>query len=270
MTTRSTRNLKIDTNDKCVDTETNDTIINLTKSELRNIIKECNADLLTELNQLKTDFANRLDFLQRELQTKINEKSSETATLLLSLESRLEKTERASSINKKSVPEKENANVKITNVVDILEEFSTKNEKKENIVIQGIEEQNQGNWEARKDADKAAYVSICTALDIDSTTCSNVFRLGKKADGNARPRPLLVKCGSSVKSALFSKCKHLRKLDGDKFLNVYLQPDLSRQEQERNKKLRDELRARKANGESDIYIRNGVIEKTKNHRDKKD
>ena len=160
MTTRSTRNLKIATNDKCVDTETNDIIINLTKSELRNIIKECNADLLTELNQLKTDFANRLDFLQRELQTKINEKSTETATLLLSLESRLEKTERASSINKKLVPGKENANVKITNVVDILEEFSTKNEKKENVIIQGIEEQNQGNWEARKDADKAAYVSM--------------------------------------------------------------------------------------------------------------
>ena len=61
----------------------------------------------------------------------------------------------------------------------------------------------------------------------------------------------------SIKCLILKQATKLRK--SSKWSDVYISPDLTPKEHSHNKKLRDELKARKSSGEKDSYIKYGKI-----------
>ena len=63
---------------------------------------------------------------------------------------------------------------------------------------------------------------------------------------------------------LLQKAKTLRQ--SSTFANIYISPDLTQQERDQNKKLIEELKQRRANGEVDLIIKRGeIVQKTGNN-----
>ena len=97
---------------------------------------------------------------------------------------------------------------------------------------------------------------IENGLDVEQVEIQSIVRLGKKIEGKSRLTKVTL---DSVKSKreLLNNAKKLR--NSEKWGRVYITPDLSPHEREENKKLREELRKRRNEGESGLVIRRGKI-----------
>ena len=94
-----------------------------------------------------------------------------------------------------------------------------------------------------------------TDLDIN---VHKFFRLGRKSDSKARPL-LICLTSEGEKLTLLSRAPKLR--FHDQYRNVYIAPDMTRFQRTKHKKLVDELKRRKQQGEENLIIRNGLIMK---------
>jgi hypothetical protein len=90
-----------------------------------------------------------------------------------------------------------------------------------------------------------------------------VIRLGKVSyaqDPNARPRPLLVKLlNTSEKWGILKKARNLKNSTGNGMNKIIIAPDLTLKEREIKKKLRNELKEKRDNGDRDWYIKKGKL-----------
>lgn len=156
------------------------------------------------------------------------------------------------------------------------DEQRLKDEKRNNLVFFGIPEPNTGTYQERKNKDAACIDEICEVLQIKSENGERVEiaqqqqnqhklvelrRLGKiREDGKARP--LLVRFDNAEKTMrdnLLYKSRDLKQCnDNDYRKNVYIKRDLTKNQLESERKLRDELRSRKEKGE-EVVIRDGKI-----------
>ena len=95
-----------------------------------------------------------------------------------------------------------------------------------------------------------------TQLDIQE-----VVRLGKHRNAQqVKPRPLLVKFKNSwVKWQVLKNAKNLKRADVEEFKNIFIVPDLTREQREWDKKLREELKNKKDAGEEGWYIKRGEL-----------
>ena len=89
----------------------------------------------------------------------------------------------------------------------------------------------------------------------------NPTRLGQyKIGTNVKPRLLRVTVRSDeTKTNIMKRAYKLNTGVTNKSEKVYINHDLTPKERETEKELRDELRARRGNGEEDLVIRNGKI-----------
>jgi len=123
-----------------------------------------------------------------------------------------------------------------------------------NVVVHGLREGN----------DKVVCEGIIQQqLQLQDIPVESVVRLGRGGGGNdvqGRPRPLLVKFSSpGQKWAVVGRAKRLRNADDESLRRVMIVPDMSMDERMQDKRLRDELKRRRDNGERDVYISRGQI-----------
>ena len=113
--------------------------------------------------------------------------------------------------------------------------------------------------EQRALKDTEALTGLChTEFKIADGKVRRVTRVGAFKSTSARPRLLLVEFSDiSIKRLILRQATKLRR--SSKWSDVYISPDLTPKEHSHNKKLRDELKARKNSGEKDIYIKYGKI-----------
>ena len=93
-----------------------------------------------------------------------------------------------------------------------------------------------------------------------NVTTTKVFRLGKKRENSeqSQHRPLLVSLEKeSDKNMLLARSGQLR--HHDKYKEIYFAPDKTKFERSKHRKLVDELKQKRARGETDLIIRNGSI-----------
>ena len=94
-------------------------------------------------------------------------------------------------------------------------------------------------------------------LNISGTEITNYIRLGQT--NPYKPRPLLITVKDIEKrQALLINGKNLRS-STTYFKDVYISPDYTPKEREQNKKLVEELRYRRNNGEDNLMIRLGKL-----------
>ena len=130
----------------------------------------------------------------------------------------------------------------------IVEKKEDKESRELNVIIHNIPESQSNEPADRKKYDSASFRNIVQALFGDDATMEieKVYRLGRKKDTNEgegpehKPRLMLVSLKKKEDvEALMRKRWDLSKVG---FNNIYLTRDLTPEEREAQRKLRDELK----------------------------
>ncbi len=141
-----------------------------------------------------------------------------------------------------------------------MEEKSEKEKRECNLIFHNIPEAVSDDIEERKGHDVDEVMRVLTKLDVKDNVVSKPIRLGKKDPESSGPRLLKVTVDDvSVKNETLRKARQLKEHIG--YAKVFITPDLTPQERQENRKLREELRNRCEQGEENIAIRGGKIVK---------
>ena len=132
----------------------------------------------------------------------------------------------------------------------IADELSERERKKNNIIVYNFPEASEQSPEDQN------FANLCKTIVKVDINIQKMFRIGRK-DSN-RVRPLLV-CFTSEESklAVLSNAPRLR--FHDIYKKVFIAPDMTRFERAKHKKLVEELKQRRQQGETNLIIKNGLI-----------
>lgn len=213
---------------------------------------DCAADdlaLRSAIDAIKVDLMKELKTISgtlNSLQNKINDVENTLQKVL--------ETQRTQEVEIRNL--KQEVLIMKENYDNILAEVENRERRRTNLIISGLPEKEGGSADERKENDLTIVKSLLSKLDSSKDmTVSAVFRIGKLT--SSRPRLLKVVCSDAeLKRSILSKSKDLRNLH--QYKNIYINPDLTPLQQAQNKKLREELRARRNLGE-DVTIRHGKI-----------
>ena len=153
-----------------------------------------------------------------------------------------------------SNPPNELLNVHVPSVVavDVVNELHNRERRKCNVVLHNLPEPT----DLQENNDANSFLEICHStlnLKVEVVKC---YRLGKKQ--SSRPRSLLVQLRDETsRNLVLSNAPKLR--HSQTWRQVYIQQDLTPPEREAHKKLYQELKRRRNDGENNLVIRNGRI-----------
>lgn len=210
---------------------------NITLADITKLLENHKADLLASLNSRFDEIASRM--------TKIINRMNNIDQMITQVELRCTQVEEASEKLFSS----------------ITQEIEDRNHRRLNLIVSGIPE-GEGCLEERKSADKEKIETLLGDLDDewDDDVIEHVHRIGNNVSKG--PRLIRVTCsGESVKKDILRRAKQLRNLPVHS--NVYINPDLTLQQRDENKRLRNEVKARRSQGEN-VMIRNGKIVERRN------
>ena len=141
-------------------------------------------------------------------------------------------------------------------IAGVLDEFHDKEKRKLNIIIHNLQEAEGHTQADKRKSDEVKFTGmIKNGLKL-VVKCANYFRIGKKSE--EKPRLLLVTLTNlEDKMNILRSAAILRSTT--EWDNVYITPDLTWQEREKARALRQELARRRAAGEKFLYIRQGRI-----------
>ena len=141
--------------------------------------------------------------------------------------------------------------------ITVVDEYVDHERRRANLIIHNLPEPEASQQSDRIAKDISKFENIVTdELKIEGVRVTKAVRLGLRKDN--RPRLLLITMDCERnKWKILSQSTKLRA--SRKWKEVYICPDLTAKERELNKKLRDELKRRKANGEKNVMIKRGRI-----------
>ena len=123
-------------------------------------------------------------------------------------------------------------------------------QKKQNIIVYNLPEAPEQSSEEQNFAD------LCKCIVKVDLNIQKIFRIGCK--DSTRVRPLLVRFTSEdSKLTVLSDAPCLR--FHDNYKKVFIAPDITKFERAKHKKLVDELKQRRQQGETNLIIKNGSI-----------
>ena len=97
---------------------------------------------------------------------------------------------------------------------------------------------------------------ISEGMGIQSVGVKSAFRLGARREVGSRPRSLLVNL-SGDREEVLKKAGLIRQYQG--WESIFIDPDRTPNERQYYVALREELKARRGRGETDLIIKNGQI-----------
>ena len=139
-----------------------------------------------------------------------------------------------------------------------LEETQEREKRKCNLVLWNVPESIKENSEEKRQEDTRKVEEIFkNIVEIDQGEVENPVRIGKVGD---LPRLLRVSLKSEdKKNAILRNARKLNQGKRDQKSRIYINPDLTPLERQKEKELRDQLKARRDGGEEGIAIRFGKI-----------
>ena len=142
--------------------------------------------------------------------------------------------------------------------------------RESNLIFWGIPESPSDDIEERREHDNHFVTDICRELGIYDPKISQIIRLGKRQPmgPNTKPRGTMVKFSEkSKKREVLKSSSKLKQTDNAEFKNVSISRDLTLQQREHDKKVRndikEEFQRRVNNGEIDIELKGRRIVKKK-------
>ena len=138
------------------------------------------------------------------------------------------------------------------NAMDIIDEMADRDRRKNNIVVYNFAEL------ADRNADIESFKALSNTnfkLDLDVV---KAIRLGPKVPNKHRPLLLTVE-DTDDKAYMLSHSHFLKRHEQYNNIILYIVPDRTRLERIKHKRVVEELKRRRANGETNLMIRNGSI-----------
>ena len=134
--------------------------------------------------------------------------------------------------------------------------------RKNNLLIYNLEESKKGNFNDQNTDDTDRIKDLFrNSVKVSNFEIVKMFRIGRKmeSDGSVRPRPILIKLSDeNEKWSLLKGAKELRNAEGwRKKIGISL--DLCKEDREKDKKLREDLKAKRDNNERGWYIKAGKL-----------
>lgn len=152
----------------------------------------------------------------------------------------------------------------VKEALSFVKEKENRLQRENNLVFYNMKESQKTEGKEREEDDRALCQRIINhCMKGENLRMAKVIRLGKiiqeRENNPPRPRPLLVKFEStSDRWNLLKNARNMKDISED-LQRVNIAPDLNKEEREKDKKLRDELKHRRDNGERNLIIRKGEI-----------
>ena len=137
-----------------------------------------------------------------------------------------------------------------------------KERRKSNLVVHNLPEQTGDSVAERSEKDVACFMTMIKDVMRLHVTSSRSFRVGKKHPNKQRLVSVTLDNMTS-KHDILRSAPQLQNFE--EYGNVYITPDLTQKEREVNRKLREELTARRKAGEANLTIKGGKIVKVAAH-----
>lgn len=211
------------------------------RKEIVNQITKCFEPINTV--QLDTTCKNLRKSID-EVSTKINELSSHNSNLQMEIETTSESL--GAPVQPKSLVYSASSNAALS----IADELADRERRKRNVIIYNFPEAPD------READKASFISLCKSVYKCEFDINKIMRLGKKVTDKTRPL-LLCLDHEEDKNLILSRSYLLHR--NSQYSKVFVTPDRTKFEREKHKKLVNELKERRSQGENDLVIRNGII-----------
>ena len=214
-----------------------------------------------EIDEIHT----KIGTVKSELEKKIEDKFSSLDEKINEINSKVESTppdDEEETINS----EKKNEHIRSIVNKELKEKLKTDDEeklrekKKLNLIFFDVTEDAH---EKQEDLMLDEFYKIKDALkdkvQFDNEDISHITRIGKKTTGKTRPVLITFK-QDELKMKVLRAGKDLKiKNSEGELQRAYISLDRTPKQRETDKKLREEIKARKANGEKDLVIRNEKI-----------
>ena len=227
-----------------------------TENFLKNQIDEVKKDVL----ELKNSFKENFTKLSTDLGSKnvtLKEKIQSYAEVISNNTTETNETKKViSSINTNFSNLKLNLENKIVNESE--QKFIK--QKELNVCIFNVPEPINNSEEENAKSDVERLKSILSdKIDIKQEDLKAIYRRGKSIQVS-KPRPIIIKFANLEKKLEILKLRNLTfKSQDSMIINIHVTPDRTMKQQQELKKLVIELKKRRADGESDIFIRNDKI-----------
>lgn len=195
------------------------------------------------------DINDRLKVVEAQLANMVNEISAKLVDHHRALESSLHPQPPSQVVAATS------ANV----AINVADELDDRNRRKCNLIVHNLPEGSQPD----KEADKGHLTALCKFINLEVHAVSTI-RLGKIIEN--KTRLLLVRVDDEViKKKILARSPQLR--SNETWKRVFITPDMTRSEREAHKLLRNELKTRRSQGETNLTIRgNRIISVTMSHK----
>ena len=151
-------------------------------------------------------------------------------------------------------------------LIERKEETKEQESRENNIIIYNLPESHDSDEEAALTSDTSQVSDLFTSIGSDLTgqklgdSMSGLRRLGKRSEGKHRP----IKISFKDSSHKFTVLRRARNLKGSsKFAKIGIAEDKTLQQREIERKLREELKRRRGNGENVIIFKGAIVEKRK-------
>ena len=117
-----------------------------------------------------------------------------------------------------------------------------------------------------KNADNVQVENLFHKLDLDSISVNQIIRLGKRPEGEEKPRPVKVVIASEEqKESVLHKAKNLGRWKDGALKGIFLHQDLTPKQRKRRQELVQELRQRQSMGDNNLIIVNWKIVKRRSN-----
>lgn len=149
-----------------------------------------------------------------------------------------------------------------------LQEQDEINRKRKNLVLYNVPESTRQRGEERQDEDMGKCIDLIEnslQFEKDSIQVTKVMRLGYQREGKIRP--MLIKLGcEEEKFEILRRAKYLKDETDPMKKKIGIAPDLTKKQREHDYQLRQELKQRRDQGETGLYIKNGQLFKAREDR----
>ena len=229
--------------------------------------RQTRSSSLTHMDSAKpvslSDMQNIIGDLKRDLVQSFKSEFSRIESHLQSLEARIGSLESSFSSFQTTLSQQQSQIDEIKDSVsktglmrsEILDEVEDREKRRNNVIVFGVEEREQGSLEERREHDIDVVNEVLDSLGFGDVVLNNVHRLGRTSSGKFRPLKVPL-VNYSVKASVLQKSRLLKQ--NDKFKNVYITNDRTKLQQSEWSELRAERDRRKQDGE-DVVIYNGKV-----------
>ena len=142
----------------------------------------------------------------------------------------------------------------VTKKVEKLTENTEKERRAKNIIVSGAPDRKERDFQKRKDSDLKFAKELLAHLELEDVVIEETLRLGAYNEDATYPRMLRITVSKeSDKWRIIGKSKGLSRAPGD-LTHVFVHPDLNKDDREKDKKLVQELKAKRLADKTKNYI----------------